>query len=85
MKNKSVCQFDIKNGHDNEITKNNLKTHEESLHGGKKFPCELCDYLATYKSSLRTHIKSVHEREKFPCESCDYILEFKSCLRTHNE
>ena len=62
-----------KNGDDNEISKNNLKTHEDSLHGGKKFLCGLCDYLVTYKSSIRTHIKLVHDGEKFPCESCDNL------------
>ena len=55
------------------ISKNNLKTHEDSLHGGKKFLWGLCAYLATYKSNIRTHIKSVHDGEKFPCESCDNL------------
>ena len=55
------------------ISKNNLKTHEDSLHGGKKFLWGLCAYLATYKSNIRTHIKLVHDGEKFPCESFENI------------
>ena len=50
-----------------------LRTHIESVHKEKKFPCEACDYLATDKSILSTHIKSVHEGKMFPWELLAYL------------
>ena len=48
-----------------------------------KFPCEQCDYKATFKGNLLTHIKSTHEGVKFPCEHCDYKATEKGSLSKH--
>ena len=48
-----------------------------------KFPCDLCDYKATWKGSLLRHIKSLHESVKFPCDQCNYKAAFKVNLLTH--
>ena len=38
-----------------------LKRHIESVHGGKTFQCEHCDYEVREKGRLNKHIKSIHE------------------------
>ena len=32
-------------------SKSNLRKHVESVHEGKKYPCDVCDYLATRKET----------------------------------
>ena len=48
-----------------------------------KFPCDQCDYKATWKSHLLTHIKSKHKGVKFPCDQCDYKATRKESLFKH--
>ena len=48
-----------------------------------KYPCDQCNYKATYKSNLNTHLKSKHKGIKYPCEQCDYKASFKVALLTH--
>ena len=36
-----------------------LNRHNQSIHDGIKYTCDLCDYQATTKSSLITHKKSI--------------------------
>ena len=47
------------------------------------FPCDQCDFKATWKSKLFTHIKSVHKGLKFPCDQCDFKATSKSHLIRH--
>ena len=37
-----------------------LKIHYESIHEGRRFDCDLCDYKATQKYNLITHKKIKH-------------------------
>ena len=56
--------------------------HLESMHVGKNYPCDTCDYLATQKGHLRTHKKSVPEGKKpFTCSICDYRAAQKGTLK----
>ena len=49
--------------------------HQQSVHMGKKYPCEECSYQAKEKGSLTRHQKSVHMGKKYPCEEYDYSEE----------
>ena len=55
----------------------------QSVHEGKKYLCEVCDFITTQKGNLRTHTQSVHKEKKYPCEACDFITTKKGSLRTH--
>ena len=50
----------------------------QSVHIGKKYPCEECDYEVTWKGSLTEHQQSVHMGKKYPCDECDYKAEGQS-------
>ena len=39
----------------------NLSTHIKAIHDGVKFPCDQCDYKATWKQHLLKHKKSRHD------------------------
>ena len=60
-----------------------MVTHYRSKHEGIKYPCNLCDYQASYQSHLTTHIQSKHEGIKYPCNQCDYQSTQQSNLQTH--
>ena len=47
-----------------------------------KFPCNQCNYKATYKWHLLAHIKSIHEGIKYSCDKCDYKATRKDNLLT---
>jgi uncharacterized C2H2 Zn-finger protein len=40
--------------------KSNLKAHRDSLHYGKKFPCQYCERIFTNRSSMNQHVKKTH-------------------------
>ena len=62
------------------------KEHKQSVHEGKKYPCDACDNLATQKGDLRRHKQSVHEGKKpFLCDICDYRAGRKTHLRSHKQ
>ena len=56
-------------GHDEE---NYKEKHMESVHEGKKYPCDTCKYQASDKDSLKNHKKSIHEGRKYACGLCDF-------------
>jgi len=39
----------------------NLWTHIQTIHKGKTFPCQHCEYKATKKQHLKRHTLSKHE------------------------
>ena len=40
--------------------KDHLQLHIKSKHEGLTFPCQQCDYLATFPSALKHHVKVKH-------------------------
>ena len=40
--------------------KSNVKAHQEEVHHGKRFPCQLCNRPFTKWSSLKRHIRKTH-------------------------
>ena len=40
---------------------------------GVIYPCDKCDYTATYRGNLNKHINSKHEGVRYPCEHCGYV------------
>ena len=42
--------------------KNTLKTHLESVHQGKKFPCQFCDRIYADRGGMIKHMKNAHNR-----------------------
>ena len=55
----------------------------ESVHEGKKYPCDACDHIATQQGHLRIHKQSVHEGKKYPCDACDHFANQEGNLRIH--
>ena len=44
------------------VDKNQLKTHINEIHKGRKFKCPKCDYTSVRNNRLKRHIEAVHER-----------------------
>ena len=53
--------------------KNNLKTHEDSIHKSIKFDCPDCGKQYTMKGTLTRHINNFHKGIKYNCDK-----EFKN-------
>ena len=37
-----------------------LRTNQQTVHEGKKYPCDTCDFFVTQKVTLRTHTICAH-------------------------
>ena len=56
----------------------------ENIRYEKRFPCDICDYIATVPSQLKYHKKIKHEKsEIFKCEFCDHQTTYKGHLKRH--
>lgn len=72
----SYCEFETK-------WTSYLKTHIKSIHEGKRFKCNQCDYRASKKGNLLKHISTVHGVDRYPCTKCDYKATQKANLQRH--
>ena len=57
-----------------QLLKQSHHTPVLSLHVGKKYDCNHCDYKDTTKSHLTTHRQSIHEHKKYICNTCIYHI-----------
>jgi len=48
-----------------------------------KYPCDQCDYKASYACNLTSHKRTVHEKLFFYCTLCDYKSSRKDRLNKH--
>lgn len=72
----SYCEFETK-------WTTYLKTHIKTIHEGKRFKCNQCDYRASKKGNLIKHISTVHGIDRYPCTKCDYKATQKANLQRH--
>jgi len=49
----------------------------------KVFPCDQCDYKASYSCNLNSHKRTVHEKLFFQCHLCAYKSSRKDRLHKH--
>ena len=63
----------------------NVKTHIEVKHEGKRYYCEKCDYSAPYISGLKRHVKRVHEGITYKCDFCEHRASTTFNLKVHVE
>ena len=64
-------------------SRDKLQKHQQALHEGIKYSCELCDFQSGWQHSIGGHIQSQHSdknqarrkysTKKFKCGLCDYI------------
>ena len=66
-------------------TKRGLRVHKESKHGGKTFPCHICDYASTTNKNLKKHIRDRHISGVLKCETCEYSCSTKDKLEYHTK
>ena len=62
-----------------------LHGHKASKHEGITFPCDKCNYVATYIGTLNRHKQTTHEGIKFPCDECEYSGASLSYLKKHQK
>ena len=72
---------------------NNLNSQEEleervrpgvqGLGEDNKYPCDQCDYKATYACNLASHKRTVHEGVYYTCTICSYKSSRKDRLNKH--
>ena len=60
-----------------------LWNHKNYIHKGNRYPCDLCEYVATMPSSLKVHKESKHEGIRYPCDQCEYAATQISSLKRH--
>ena len=53
------------------------------MHEGIRYPCDLCEYVATDQSNLKKHKDSIHEGIRYFCEQCDYAATQRASLKRH--
>ena len=62
-----------------------LKRHKRSKHEGIRYPCDLCNHLATTPFNLKLHKDSKHEGIRYSCDKCSYTGTKISHLKQHQE
>ena len=61
-----------------------IREHEQNVHDGLKFDCNLCDYKASIKGNLRRHLKANHKKEsKVECPVCQFETFHRNSLKRH--
>ena len=60
-----------------------LQDHKRSIHDGKPYHCNECEYTCTFKGPMFRHIKRVHEMIRHPCDQCEYMAAEMGNLRAH--
>ena len=65
-------------------SKENLRKHMK-IHemADQKFPCELCDHVASMPLYLKCHMKNKHSGLSYKCEFCDIVYKQKAPLKRH--
>ena len=60
-----------------------LNQHVKSVHEGKKYDCDQCEYRATQPSSIKIHKQVKHVQAKLQCPQCDYQSGWPTDFRKH--
>eukprot|EP00088_Acartia_fossae_P017411 TRINITY_DN19885_c0_g1_i3.p1 TRINITY_DN19885_c0_g1~~TRINITY_DN19885_c0_g1_i3.p1 ORF type:complete len:731 (-),score=137.92 TRINITY_DN19885_c0_g1_i3:424-2616(-) len=60
-----------------------MKQHEDKVHKGIRWPCDLCSYVGSYKGDLNRHKKIVHEGFSINCTMCEFTTPKKYDLKGH--
>ena len=59
--------------------------HQKSIHRGKRYLCDLCDYVTNLQSNLKRHKKFKHEGFRYPCDKCDHVAKHQWSLNLHKK
>ena len=51
----------------------------------RRYPCDQCEYVATFVSNLKKHKKINHEGVRYPCDLSEYAATAISSLKHHKE
>ena len=62
-----------------------LLKHVGSIHENIEFPCDKCNYKATWRGSLLKHMRSNHSGFMFLCDQCDFKTIWRKSLMSHVE
>ena len=70
--------------------KERLKWHQQAVHEGLKFKCDLCDKTFNIPTTLKTHKKAHHSQQQdqereYACDECEFITAKKIRLYIHAE
>jgi len=62
---------------------NNTVPMSVTIDNEKVYPCDQCEYKATYACNLTAHKRTVHEKLFFHCDYCPYKSSRKDRLNKH--
>ena len=63
----------------------NLNTHVEVVHEGKRHDCPRCLKPFTRRDVLKSHLQAVHSGVKFKCPDCHKEFSFVGALKYHQK
>lgn len=64
----------------------NFPAGQSSHHGGRRFPCELCEKDFNQRSHLNSHVRSVHQKLKpHKCMTCGWKFSKKYDMMKHDD
>ena len=63
----------------------NLNTHVEVVHEGKRHDCPICLKPFTRRDVLKSHLQSIHAGVKFKCPDCGKEFSFIGALKYHQK
>ena len=65
------------------LTKNDMLSHEEIIHGAVILTCKYCKYKSSRKSHYDRHVKAIHEPDWYACEFCEFKTRHKQNMKQH--
>ena len=54
------------------LTVERLNKHVKSIRIGNCYPCDQCNYNATFAGHLKTHVVPIRKGVCYPGDQCDY-------------
>ena len=58
--------------------KDSVKTHTKSVHEGKDFSCNQCEYKSKEESELKTHIEQNHDNAEWQISTQEFIEDSRT-------
>ena len=66
-------------------TKRMLTFHDQKVHQGIRYFCEICNFKATHRPNLKAHQRNVHDKIRYSCQVCMFSDSQVSRVKLHEQ